>query len=255
MKLLITSDTLLKALPAQAGELQQKNIPGALLSVRAGQSFEVLGCEPFEGAPTSASDDHLYVQLKEPIAGSDQTRWFVYGCHCKLEGNEPGNNPQDKPAVRDCGPKIQIPGIRNAVGVHSPIYYEPKPSNFTWSEFTKGGSRLPVNETITGRIVRVAHLMDDIRAFFGDRPITITSGYRDPISNRNVGGALDSRHMYGDAVDFWIEGLDLVDVFYKLKSFRGIGGLAVGAGFVHVDMRPGAPARWTYPGGPQVDLW
>ncbi|PZO18524.1 MAG: hypothetical protein DCF25_09655 [Leptolyngbya foveolarum] len=66
----------------------------------------------------------------------------------------------------------------------------------------------------------------------GDRAIHITSGYRDSYSNRSVGGARDSRHIYGGgAVDFWVEGLELVDVFYQLKKYHPKGGLAVGSGF------------------------
>lgn len=105
------------------------------------------------------------------------------------------------------------------------------------------------------RIVKLAKYMDEVRDHLGGKPTRVTSGYRDPVSNRYIGGARDSRHMYGDAVDFWVEGLDVVDVFYKLKSYHPTGGLAVGNGFVHLDLRPGSPARWLYPGGPRVSLW
>lgn len=97
--------------------------------------------------------------------------------------------------------------------------------------------------------------MDGDRSFFGDRTIHITSGYRDSYSNRSVGGARNSCHIYGDAVAFWVKGLELVDVFYQLKKYHPRGGLAIGSGFVHIDLRPGAAARWTYAGGPEVSLW
>ncbi|MEO0771370.1 MAG: D-Ala-D-Ala carboxypeptidase family metallohydrolase, partial [Cyanobacteria bacterium J06649_4] len=195
-------------------------------------------------------------------------RWFVYGLHAQLEGTEANNDPKDEPADKpekpsvapaakpaDYGPKISIPGISRLVGIHEPVYFEPNVCNFTWAEMTKGGSRIPVNAGVTHRIVKLCKYMDEVRTFLGDRPIRITSGYRDPISNRRVGGASRSRHMSGDAVDFWVEGMDVVDVFHKLKSFHPRGGLAVGNGFVHLDLRPGSPARWTYPGGPRVSLW
>lgn len=252
MKLVITSDTPLKALPTQASEIEKRNFPEGTIPLAAGQEFELLGYEPFEGAPVSESDDHIYVQLKEPVSGFNERRGFVYGMHCKVEGTEPDNDPTDRPAIRAATPKISVPGIRNPVPINQAIY---RGSNFTWAEFTKGGSRVPVSSTVTHRIVKIAHYLDDIRNFLGDRPITITSGYRDPISNRSVGGARDSRHMYGDAVDFCIDGLNLVDAFYKLKRYHKLGGLAVGNGFIHVDLRPGAAARWTYRGGPQVSLW
>lgn len=250
MRLLIKEHTFLKAFPLQSTD--QSEIPNALVTVSAGQDFEIKSAAPYEGAPSSGSGEHVYVQLKEPPAGSDQLRWFVYGAHAFIEGTEPDNDPKDKPAVRDAGPKISIPGISALVGVNQPIFAG---SNFTWAELTKGGSRVPVNATVTQRIVKIARYMDKVRELLGNRPIRVTSGYRDPKSNRNVGGALDSRHMYGDAVDFWVEGMDLVDVFYRLKDYHRAGGLAVGSGFVHLDLRPGAPARWTYRGGPRVALW
>ncbi len=252
MKLTITKDTLLKALPLQATELEAQKLPNSLIQVKAGQSFEIVAAAPYEGAPNSGSDDHVYVQLSQPLAGCEQLRWFAYGLHSQIEGAEVGNNPQDKPAVRDAGPQIIVPGISIPVGINQPVY---RASNFTWAEITKDGARIPVDETVTQRIVKVCTYMDGVREFLGNRPIRITSGYRDPQSNRAVGGARDSRHMYGDAVDFWVEGMDVVDVFYKLKGYHPRGGLAVGNGFVHVDLRPGAPARWMYPGGPEVDLW
>jgi hypothetical protein len=252
VKLIIEKDTYIKALPLQTTDLLAQNLMNGLVAVKADQVFDIVAYAPYEGAPNSGSDDHLYVQLAKPVNEGDQLRWFVYGLHAKIEGTEPDNNPVDKPAVRDAGPQINIPGISIPVGVNQPVY---RGSNFTWAELTKGGSRIPVDATVTQRIVKVCTYLDGVREFLGNRPIRITSGYRDPQSNRAVGGARDSRHMYGDAVDFWVEGLDVVDVFNQLKSYHPRGGLAVGNGFVHIDLRPGAAARWTYPGGPQVELW
>ena len=280
MKVLITTDTYLKALPTQASKLRDKNLPNQLVNVKAGTALDIVDHAPYEGIQDSTADDHVFIQLKQPLQGYEGIRWFIYGLHAQVEGTDPDNNPQEEESTTqkattpkannsastdntstkktdkpDYGPTISIPGISRPVGIYEPIYFEPTPCNFTWAEFTKGGSRIPVNATVTQRIVKLAKHMDGVRRFLGDRPIHITSGYRDPYSNRRVGGARDSRHMYGDAVDFWVEGLDLVDVFYRLKTYHPRGGLAVGSGFVHIDLRPGAAARWTYRGGPQVSLW
>ena len=271
MKVLITTDTYLKALPTQASKLRDKNLPNQLVNVKAGTSLDIVDHAPYEGIQDSTADDHVFIQLKQPIKGYEGIRWFIYGLHAQVEGTEPDNNPKEEPEDADraiapiepsdkqqpvdYGRKISIPGISRLVGVNEPVYFEPTHCNFTWAEFTKGGSRIPVNATVTQRIVKLAKYMDGVRSFLGDRPIHITSGYRDPYSNRRVGGARNSRHMYGDAVDFWVEGLDLVDVFYRLKKYHSRGGLAVGSGFIHIDLRPGAAARWTYRGGPQVSLW
>ncbi len=259
MKLIITQDTYLKAFPLAADD--QRTVPKSLIAVAKGASFDIELAADHAGPSDSAQTSHVYVQLKRAEPGSTQLRWYVYGPHALLEGTEHRNNPTDTPATAkpttepDTGPKITIPGISRSVGIYEPIYYEPKISNFTWAELTKGGSRIPVDSVVAGRIVKLARYMDEVRGFLGNRPIRINSGYRDPVSNRAVGGALDSRHMYGDAVDFWIEGEDVVDTFCKLKGYHAKGGLAVGRGFVHLDLRPGAAARWRYPGGPNVALW
>ncbi|MBE9061863.1 D-Ala-D-Ala carboxypeptidase family metallohydrolase [cf. Phormidesmis sp. LEGE 11477] len=267
MKLIITADTFLKALPNQASEIRLKGLPNQLVEIKAGQSFELVDSRPYEGNKSSINDDHEFVQLAQPLAETLGIRWFVYGLHSQIEGTDPDNDPQDEPIEnqeaaiakakqdKDYGPKISLPGISRPVGVFEPVYFEPTVCNFTWSEMTKGGTRIPVDASITARIVELCKYLDEVRAFLGNKPMHITSAYRDPITNQRVGGARSSRHMAGDAVDFWVKGINVVDVFYKLKGFHTKGGLAVGNGFVHLDMRPGAPARWMYPRGPKVDLW
>ncbi|MEL6554538.1 MAG: D-Ala-D-Ala carboxypeptidase family metallohydrolase [Cyanobacteria bacterium J06621_11] len=267
MKIVTTADTYLKAMPLQAAQLKQQNAPHQLIPVPSGQSLEIDSYFEYEGIPSVDTDDHVLFQLAKPIDGHPGLRWFIYSRHAKIEGAEPNNNPKDEPAPaaasansqpakpKDYGPTISLPGISRPVGIYEPVYFQPQPSNFTWSELTKGGSRIPVDAGVTQRIVKLCQYMDKVRTFLGNRPIRINSGYRDPATNRRVGGARQSRHLYGDAVDFYVEGENVVETFQKLKNYHTHGGLAVGNGFVHIDLRPGAPARWTYPGGPRVNLW
>jgi hypothetical protein len=44
--------------------------------------------------------------------------------------------------------------------------------------------------------------MEEVRRLLGDRPITVSSGYRSRALNRAVGGARTSAHLLGHAVDF-----------------------------------------------------
>lgn len=252
MKLQITRDTVLKALPGQSTDLALRGIANSVAKVKEGTTLDIAGYAPYEGAPNSDGDDHVYVELTDSIDSTGESRWFVYGMHCKIEGTEPDNDPNDEEPVRLSGPTIRVPGISVPVGLTQPIY---QGSNFAWYELTKNGQRIPINATVTQRIVKIVRHMDELREFLDDRPITITSGYRPPLVNRRIGGASNSRHMYGDAVDFRVKGLHPVDVFKRLKPICKRGGLAVGNGFVHRDLRPGAPARWTYPNGPRVALW
>ncbi|MGB3571093.1 MAG: D-Ala-D-Ala carboxypeptidase family metallohydrolase [Phormidesmis sp.] len=259
MKIIATADTFLKALPSQVSQLKENSLPDQLITFKAGTELEILEHFPYEGRPDSEADDHVLVQLAQPFNGHQGLRWFVYGLHARVEGVEPNNNPKDQPVPKpvdktDFGPKINLPGISRPVGIYEPVYHQPSASHFTWSELTAGGSRIPENAAITQRIVKLCKYMDEIRDYLGGKPIVVNSGYRDPNTNRAVGGVPNSRHIEGDAIDFYVEGMDVVDTFYKVKKHHTKGGLAVGNGFVHIDLRAGAPARWTYPNGPIVDF-
>lgn len=118
--------------------------------------------------------------------------------------------------------------------------------NFTWEEATKGGTRLPPNQEIEQRIVRMANALEEVRSLFGDKPIAITSWYRPPSVNRSVGGAKYSRHLHGDAVDFTVQGVAPLEVYARLDPWWGNrGGLGKHCAFTHIDLR-GNKARWDY---------
>ena len=150
---------------------------------------------------------------------------------------------RSKPLDPCSGPTIKLPGFEEPFYLNAPIIRD---GNFTWSEATRGGARIPVSKSVVESIVRVARVMEDVRAKLGHRPITINSWYRDPVSNRKAGGASRSRHLTGDAVDFVVKGIHPYDVYDKLNTWWGDrGGLASATVFTHIDMR-GYRARWTY---------
>ena len=82
--------------------------------------------------------------------------------------------------------------------------------------------------------------LEKIREHFG-KPITITSAYRCPTHNRNVGGATGSRHSKGDAADIVVSGVAPREV---AKYAESIGVLGIGlyetsadGFFTHIDTR------------------
>ena len=79
--------------------------------------------------------------------------------------------------------------------------------------------------------------LQKIRSHF-DNKLIITSGYRCPTHNSNVGGSSQSYHTTGQAADFYVENVNCSDVAEYAESigFCGIG--VYDDGYVHVDTRP-----------------
>lgn len=58
----------------------------------------------------------------------------------------------------------------------------------------------------------VVEVLNGIQRRF-DSPVVVTSGYRCEALNKAVGGVSNSQHMVGEAVDFFVRGVALFDVF------------------------------------------
>ena len=80
--------------------------------------------------------------------------------------------------------------------------------------------------------------MERLREYCGF-PLIITSGYRNPQKNEEVGGAQASYHLKGQAVDVSIKGFSPSMLYRLLKgSFLvGFGGIIVYPAHLHLDIR------------------
>jgi Peptidase M15 len=118
--------------------------------------------------------------------------------------------------------------------------------SFTWAEATHGGTRMPPNQATVDAMVRIAKLAQQARDRIG-RPFHITSWYRPPAVNRAVGGASSSRHMVGDAIDFYVDGLTGDQLYWALDPWwpGGLGRYRRFPRLGHIDAR-GYRARWQH---------
>ncbi len=113
--------------------------------------------------------------------------------------------------------------------------------NFRLSEFRPGRHSYDLIR-LSPELVEA---LEDIRERAG-RPVTVTSGYRPPAYNAEVGGVPNSAHINGTAADIYVDGLStdqLHTICDQVIGHRGGVGYYPRQGFVHVDVR-GKHARW-----------
>lgn len=112
------------------------------------------------------------------------------------------------------------------VGFYSENF--PISDNFMLSEFAcKDGSKtIIINPLLIEKIQKVREITG--------RPIVVTSAYRNPVHNKNVGGNPKSLHMEGLALDV-IPNIDK-DKFADICKSVGFTGIGVYGTFVHLDL-------------------
>ena len=77
------------------------------------------------------------------------------------------------------------------------------------------------------------------RLKFGGKPVIILSGTRCEIHNKNIGGAKASKHMLGEAADFYIVGVSPREIYdFLVETFQNNYGIGCydKQNFVHVDV-------------------
>jgi hypothetical protein len=244
----IISDTLFKAQPVQSSQLSASD----KVFVKKGTTFLL-------NSYANPDKNHVKVALQGAYLGpKNLTTWFAYLPDIAISGTEIGNKPTDKNPGQPANPvdrgfPFTLPGFQGTYYSNNPIQAKNKygeRGNFTWAEAlhfnASGGYRRPANSGVVYGILRVTDAMEEIRRMYGNKPIQINSWYRDPATNAAVGGASQSRHLSGDAVDFVVPGVSCFSVYSRLDGWWGSrGGLASSSVFTHIDVR-GYRARWDY---------
>lgn len=113
--------------------------------------------------------------------------------------------------------------------------------HFVSTEFDCSGDRCCSKTYISDEIYPI---LEQIRTHFGNKPLTITSGYRCIVHNNLIGGSRSSQHLTGNAVDFKIAGVDPLKIAIYTDSVLGNkGGIELGSydagksGYIHLDVR------------------
>lgn len=112
--------------------------------------------------------------------------------------------------------------------------------NFVVGEVSNRDARRVVSDPrVADRVIGLARELQKARDFVRS-PIIITSWYRPAIINSQIGGATNSRHIQGDAADFYISGYEfqrMLAIFRR--NWSGFLFAYPKRQFLHVDRRNG----------------
>ncbi len=121
-------------------------------------------------------------------------------------------------------------------------------ANFSESEFaSRDGSTTP--NQLKGNLQLLMQQLEVIRAAAGNKPVTVSSGYRSVAHNAAEGGAAKSKHVCCQAADIKIAGMSankVYDLIAQLIESGQIinGGLGKYNTFTHYDIS--TSRRWDY---------
>lgn len=153
----------------------------------------------------SAGDSGADVrELQIRVAG-----WSGYRTNLAIDGSF---GPATTTAVRNFQQAygLQVDGIFGPA-TRSKIYSlqdaDCSPAHFSWSEVDGGCGRggfaggSVSAATVRQNLLRAMWRAEAIRHRLGDRPLTVTSGFRSQACDRQVGGSGSGQHTYGKALD------------------------------------------------------
>lgn len=129
-----------------------------------------------------------------------------------------------------------------------PSLEKPQSAHFKLEEWRcNDGQDVPVQ--YYGNLQRLMDKLEELRAYIGNKPITIASGYRSPEYNEMLrkkdpnGVAKNSQHLYATAADIKVAGMKPSEVQKAADKIFADGGMGKYSSFTHVDVR-GHRARW-----------
>ena len=129
--------------------------------------------------------------------------------------------------------------------------------NFNSTEFDCHGKGC-CRETVID--LEMVDILQEIRNHFG-KAVTVNSGYRCKVHNKNVGGAAKSKHLSGMAADIVVSGVEPIEVAKYAESI-GVKGIGLYSWGCHIDNRDtkgfwysaAQEPRTTFGGVPEVSI-
>lgn len=103
----------------------------------------------------------------------------------------------------------------------------------------RGIDNTPGDAEIAALRTLCIEVLEPVRKHF-DRPVIVSSGYRSPTVNRAIGGSSSSQHCKGEAADFTVPGVSVLDLAQWMHRNLNYDQLIYEFGsWVHVSYRAG----------------
>lgn len=92
-------------------------------------------------------------------------------------------------------------------------------AELTYSDTARklGIKNLPTTEQIQNLGCLVQNVLEPLRVML-DKPILVTSGFRNELLNKKIGGSTNSQHTQGRAADIQVQGLTPEELYKYIKN-------------------------------------
>lgn len=120
---------------------------------------------------------------------------------------------------------------------------------FTWGEATHDGTRPISNAEYADNVRRLALELSKFSKYLDlkDEQVRVTSWYRPEPHNSRAGGASNSQHLYGKAVDIAVPGMTGLQLAQKAVKFGWRGGIGVYQKYPHIcHLDIGTKRKWGF---------
>ena len=253
----ITNNTLLYETPRRRDaniEIKTRFMPdiviGQLVEVESGVLSQFSGQFKLVGlthdclfSPTQAGNRTTQMTLwvgpllpnaDNAITGKTQTQVFS-----KVKGEEIQPVSLEQPA--------SVQGVYNYIQQNNGAIPNTKiTKNISWREMlghnnTNEQRKSEITINVLSNVYTIASTLQRfIDTFYSGRSVTITSGWRSSANNRSCGGHPKSKHLYGLAVDFVVNGVDSYDTIRRLQqSWNGYVQQYPSRNFCHAQLNTG----------------
>lgn len=94
----------------------------------------------------------------------------------------------------------------------------------------------PTQEAINNSKIIISKIIQPLEQHF-KKTLNISSFYRSPFLNKQIGGATNSQHLKGQAIDFTIGGISNHEIFNYIKAYLPYDQLILESSWIHISLK------------------